>query len=63
MRWRHFLLRGEGGLAGNPPGSAGAGRIAAISCGFGRRDSGAEGVSSRYPAVPAPETLYPGNSY
>jgi hypothetical protein len=26
VKWRDFLLKGGGGLAGNPPGSAGAGR-------------------------------------
>jgi len=58
-----FFVEGGGGLAGNPPGCAGAGWGAVICCGFGRRDSGAEVVSARYPAVPPPETLYPGNSY
>jgi hypothetical protein len=44
MRWRDFLLKGGGGLAGNPPGWVGAGRGAGIGCGFGRRGSGACGV-------------------
>ena len=35
-------MRGEGGLAGNPPGWVGAGRGAGIGCGLGRRGSAAD---------------------